>query len=103
MEKARILYGFILALLLTGFGFQVKESLIKYVSKKTTVAVTMDKETKLLLPSISLCPGFKSGILRPNRAKEFDLDMVSFFDVYPNKSDYIKGQVIISSALTENI
>ena len=86
MDTAKFLRAIIFVALLIGFVAQVRQSLIKFFGRKTTVAIGLRQTPRLALPAVSFCPGFKRHIARANRKRESDHYPSSYFDVHPNQS-----------------
>ena len=58
----RTCFKLILVTALLGcFGWQVKDSIIKFLKRQKTLAMTSETLDKAQLPVFSFCPGFKKG------------------------------------------
>ena len=57
MKKPILVAVFLL--LLTAFGLQVQDSLVKFFGGKMTTATWYQDEDALEFPTIALCPGYK--------------------------------------------
>ncbi len=82
MNKTQAFFALILLILIIGFAFQVRESVSKYLSGKTTTAIEWKSESALPLPTLSFCPGFKNGGLKPVRKPDKELAILSYFDTH---------------------
>ena len=45
---------------------------VKFIDKKTTIATEFEKDNLLTLPSIGICPGFKSDAVQDFMARGID-------------------------------
>lgn len=82
IAKTKIFYAIVLAALLTGFAFQVKESVVKYLQGKTTTTIEWKEEKALTFPAMSFCPGFRKGSLKPVKIPNRAFPLLSYWDTH---------------------
>ncbi len=79
--RATIWKAAVVTLLLCCFGYQVKDSVAKFLRKQKTMALSTTTVESAIPPPISFCPGFKpSGRRTASTFEQLWAELVQFLD-----------------------
>ena len=74
-------------ILLCCFGFQVRDSLRKFLGGKKTTAVSLEREDPLEMPEVTFCPGFKREYVHLFPGVSLHPSSNNFFDYFPGAAN----------------